>query len=221
MVFTRTLARYLQELVLFSYVQVAGGNKHRGGFIYKLTDFNKQSNLKSSIEADLQVTLKNVWNAYNSEKNNNTKPDPPAKSEEAETSKKIINHTSASLSILKPENINTPAAQEPAEVDRKHKRIRIEEKEEHTLKLLLELEAQQPEREYLPYDFTAITGRNYTTEARHLKTLWEQGKLNREWKNRQYCYMLANTSSKTVSQNAVSNSQTQQQQDFDSRTTQE
>ena len=217
----RTLARYLQELVLFSYVQVAGGNKHRGGFIYKLTDFNKQSNLKSSIEADLQVTLKNVWNAYNSEKNNNTKPDPPAKSEEAETSKKIINHTSASLSILKPENINTPAAQEPAEVDRKHKRIRIEEKEEHTLKLLLELEAQQPEREYLPYDFTAITGRNYTTEARHLKTLWEQGKLNREWKNRQYCYMLANTSSKTVSQNAVSNSQTQQQQDFDSRTTQE
>lgn len=28
----RTLNRYLQELVLFSYVQIAGGNKHRGGF---------------------------------------------------------------------------------------------------------------------------------------------------------------------------------------------
>ena len=230
----RTLARYLQELVLFSYVQVAGGNKHRGGFIYKLTDFNKQSNLKSSIEADLQATLKNVWNAYNSEKNNNTKPDKLTEEQEQEQAPtpEPMNTEPQKLVVSQAELTNTPA-----ETDRKHKRIRIDEKEEHTLKLLLELEAQQAGRYYLPDDFTAITGRNYTTEARHLKTLWEQGKLNREWKNRQYCYTLASapfdsaqggslgtdatTSSKTVSQNPVSNSQTQQQQDFDSKTTQE
>ncbi len=63
----RTLARYLQELVLFSYIQVAGGNKHRGGFIYKLTNFDKQNNLKSSIEADLQNTIQKIWNEYNKE----------------------------------------------------------------------------------------------------------------------------------------------------------
>jgi DNA-binding HxlR family transcriptional regulator len=63
----RTLARYLQELVLFSYIQVAGGNKHRGGFIYKLTNFDKQNNLKSSIEDDLQSTMQKIWNEYNKE----------------------------------------------------------------------------------------------------------------------------------------------------------
>ncbi len=63
----RTLARYLQELVLFSYVQVAGGNKHRGGFIYKLTNFDKQNNVKGSIEADLQATMQKIWEAYNKE----------------------------------------------------------------------------------------------------------------------------------------------------------
>jgi hypothetical protein len=61
----RTLARYLQELVLFSYIQIAGGNKHRGGFIYKLTNFDKQTDTQSKIEQGLQATLKNVWNEYN------------------------------------------------------------------------------------------------------------------------------------------------------------
>jgi DNA-binding HxlR family transcriptional regulator len=71
----RTLARYLQELVLFSYVQVAGGNKHRAGFIYKLTNFDKQNNLQTNIEADLQTTLKKIWEAYNKEnaENKNSK----------------------------------------------------------------------------------------------------------------------------------------------------
>lgn len=61
----RTLARYLQELVLFSYVQVCGGNKHRGGFIYKLTNYDKAGNVKSSIETELQNTMKKIWEAYN------------------------------------------------------------------------------------------------------------------------------------------------------------
>ena len=70
------------------------------------------------------------------------------------------------------------------------------------------LKAQSPDREYTATDFTALTGRNHITEARYLKRLWQQGKLNREWKNRQYYYTLVTTESKTVSQNEVSNPQT-------------
>jgi hypothetical protein len=96
---------------------------------------------------------------------------------------------------------------EKVEVDKKVKRIRIEEKEEHTLQLILQLEAQQMGRHYLPEDFIKLTGRSYTTEARYLKILWERNLLNRQWNNRQYYYTLATTSSKTVSQNPPSHSQ--------------
>jgi hypothetical protein len=61
----RTLARHLQELVLFSYIQVCGGNKHRGGFIYKLTGFDKANGIQCSIENDLQTTMQKIWEAYN------------------------------------------------------------------------------------------------------------------------------------------------------------
>jgi hypothetical protein len=63
----RTLARHLQELVLFSYIQVCGGNKHRGGFIYKLTGFDKANGIQCSIENDLQTTMQKIWEAYNTE----------------------------------------------------------------------------------------------------------------------------------------------------------
>lgn len=60
----RTLNRYLQELKLFSYIQVTGGNKNRDGFIYKLTNFGNQTDTQSKIEQGLQSTLKNVWDEY-------------------------------------------------------------------------------------------------------------------------------------------------------------
>jgi hypothetical protein len=61
----RTLNRYLQELTLFSYIQIAGGNKHRGGFIYKLTTLGNQTDTQSKIDTSIQTTIKNVWNEYN------------------------------------------------------------------------------------------------------------------------------------------------------------
>ena len=67
----RTLNRYLQELKLYSYVQVVGGNKHREGFIYKLTNFGSQTDVQNRIEQDMQTTLKNVWNEYHKQ---NPKP---------------------------------------------------------------------------------------------------------------------------------------------------
>jgi DNA-binding HxlR family transcriptional regulator len=69
----RTLNRYLQELKLFSYIQVTGGNKHREGFIYKLTSFGNHSDTQSKIEQSLQATLKNVWNEYHKQNPSNTK----------------------------------------------------------------------------------------------------------------------------------------------------
>jgi len=66
----RTLNRYLQELKLFGYIKVTGGNKHREGFIYKLTGFGNQTDIQSRIEQDLQATLKTIWNEHNK----NSKP---------------------------------------------------------------------------------------------------------------------------------------------------
>lgn len=60
----RTLNRYLQELKLFDYVQVIGGNKHREGFIYKLTNLGDQSQIKNKIELDIQATLEKIKLEY-------------------------------------------------------------------------------------------------------------------------------------------------------------
>ena len=61
----RTLARYLQELVLFSYIQIVGGNKHRGGFIYKITSLGNYTEIQSNIEHVLQATLLKIKEVSN------------------------------------------------------------------------------------------------------------------------------------------------------------
>lgn len=210
----RTLARYLQELVLFSYVQVAGGNKHRGGFIYKLTNFDKQNSLQTNIEADLQNTMQKIWEAY---KQQNENPKTETETEQkTETEEEITAEPTAQETEQKTEVEATPTF-----FDKHYKRIRINDKEEHTYKTILELENEQPNREYLTSDITTLTGRSQCMEARYLKILWEQGKLSREWKERQYYYTLANTSSTTVSQSPLTNTQSIDIQDFKSKTTAE
>lgn len=67
----RTLNRYLQELKIYSYVQVVGGNKHREGFRYKLTEFGNQTDVQNRIETDLKKTLEKIKKEY---KNQNSKP---------------------------------------------------------------------------------------------------------------------------------------------------
>jgi hypothetical protein len=178
----RTLNNYLQEIKLFSYIQITGGNKHRGGFIYKLTGFDKTNGIKCSIEADLQNTMQKIWAEYSKEK----------EPKEEQPQQEPI----------------TEQPKQPTFFEPHYKRIRINDKEEHTYKIILQLEAEQTGREYLCSDITAATKRSQGIEARYLKTLWEQGKLKREWKNRQYYYTLATTSSEPVSQTALSNSQT-------------
>lgn len=283
----RTLNNYLQELKLFSYVQIVGGNKHREGFIYKLTDISELTDLQNGIETSLKQTLEKISGKQTPNKTEQPTAEPEPKQEpkeektaqaeptteppkvEQEEQKRVritdnYKHTLKLLleleakepkrtfepndftkltgrsygieasylktlwekKILEREMIDSqyiyrlaesyePNKIDPDKIKKAPERVkkvnRIDEKEKHTLKLILELEQEQPNREYHPNDFTAITGRSKCTEARHLKTLWEQGTLNREWKDRQYFYTLKNqstmTSSRQVSQNQLSNSQ--------------
>jgi hypothetical protein len=56
----RTLNRYLQELCLFHYIQITGGNKYREGYRYKITHLDDDSGLNISIENALKQTLENI-----------------------------------------------------------------------------------------------------------------------------------------------------------------
>jgi hypothetical protein len=56
----RTLNRYLQELTLFNYIQITGGNKYREGYRYKITDFDSENALNNSIETALQATIEKI-----------------------------------------------------------------------------------------------------------------------------------------------------------------
>lgn len=157
----RTLNRYLQELTLFSYLQITGGNKYRGGFNYKLTDLKGLQNAKNDLESCLTNILAKI-NTLSTNEPHQVKP-----------------------IVANPEN-----NQKPIFFEKNYKRIRINEKEQYTYKIILELEAQNPNREYLITDITTITKRSTQTEGRHLKTLWQQGKLQRTFKNKKYYYTL-------------------------------
>jgi hypothetical protein len=60
----RTLNRYLQELTLFNYIQIAGGNKYREGYQYKITNLDEDNGLNISIENALKTTLENIKTEY-------------------------------------------------------------------------------------------------------------------------------------------------------------
>ena len=60
----RTLNRYLQELTLFNYIQVTGGNKYREGYKYKITNLDEDNGLNISIENALKQTLENIKTEY-------------------------------------------------------------------------------------------------------------------------------------------------------------
>lgn len=56
----RTLNHYLKELKLFDYIQVIGGNKYRGGFIYKLTNIDENLDLNNRIDKHLDEILDTI-----------------------------------------------------------------------------------------------------------------------------------------------------------------
>jgi len=60
----RTLNRYLQELCLFHYIQVTGGNRYREGYRYKITGLDETDGLNGSIEKALKQTLEAIREEY-------------------------------------------------------------------------------------------------------------------------------------------------------------
>ncbi len=288
----RTLNNYLNDLKLYNYVQVVGGNKHREGYIYKLTNISELTELQNGIEQSLKKTLQTIQAEHQKQTQKaepkqeaTADPEPTAEAEPEKKQKqteeptkpskrvRITDHYKHTLKllleleakepkrtyepndftkltgrsygieagylktlwekkILDREKIDNqfiyrlaenyePNKTDPDQIKKAPERVkkvtRIDEKEKHTLKLLMELEAEQQGREYQPHHFTAITGRSKCTEARHLKTLYEQGKLSRAYRNRQYFYKLTTTNSKQVSKTPLANSQTLATQAKDSR----
>ena len=201
----RTLNRYLQELVLFHYIQVTGGNKYREGYRYKITNLGEDNGLNNSIDNALKKTLETIKAEYGKQPGNGTAHPAPSPAPEPLPERESPIEP-AREPKRRPANPTAPANPSTPTTPKRQKRQRINAKEEYTLNLLLELEAAQSRREYLPGDLTALTGRSLISEARYLKTLWEQGKLNREARGRQYYYTLATTGSGTVGQPPPSNS---------------
>lgn len=56
----RTLNRYLQELKLYNYIKVVGGNKHRGGYEYALTELSEKQDSAGRIEQELEDNLTTI-----------------------------------------------------------------------------------------------------------------------------------------------------------------
>jgi DNA primase len=65
----RTLNRYLQELTEYGMLEIAGGNKHRSGYAYKIIGGKDFENLQISIEAQIKQVMENVWKAYHGRDN--------------------------------------------------------------------------------------------------------------------------------------------------------
>ena len=198
----RTLNRYLQELTLFHYIQIAGGNKYRGGYQYKITNLETDSGLNASIEKTLRQTLETIKAETEIQSAKLAETPVLSKSETQSAtvgqttltnSQPIENQNEESRTTTEQENTHPPTepAHPPTEqTEQKRKRASTGENEERTFKAFLELETQERGREYLISDITAKTGRSRIAETRHLKTLLRQGRINREWKNQRYYYTL-------------------------------
>lgn len=78
----RTLNRYLQELTEYGLLQIAGGNKHRTGYAYKMISTKDTSassvhsftTLQNSIEQQIKTVIENVWKAYEQKKAEQQQP---------------------------------------------------------------------------------------------------------------------------------------------------
>jgi hypothetical protein len=90
----RTLNRYLQELTLFQYIQIVGGNKYREGYLYKITAIDNNNTLNNSIEKALQKTLETIKEEHSKTVGQTPPPAPqPAENEtkKSRTTKKQKN----------------------------------------------------------------------------------------------------------------------------------
>ncbi len=64
----RTLSRYLQELTEYGLLQIAGGNRHRTGYAYKIIGEKDFEKMQGSIEAQIKQVMQNIENAHEKRK---------------------------------------------------------------------------------------------------------------------------------------------------------
>jgi hypothetical protein len=196
----RTLSRYLQELTIFNYIEITGGNKYRGGYHYKITNFDEDNGLNISIETALKKTIETIKTEYKKilsgvagltfkeeEKEKNEEGEEKNEGKTAES--KTDGQSPLSYSQNAENQTETSKTTQKTETEQETpKRTRQNDKENYTLKILLEQEQGQ---EFTITDVMALTKRSQIMETHYLKTLWEQGKLNREKKGRHFYYTLA------------------------------
>ena len=86
--------QYLQELTLFQYIQVTGGNRFREGYQYKITAIDNNNTLNNSIEKALNNTLETIKAEYSKTESQTPPPSQqPAENEikKSRTTKKLKN----------------------------------------------------------------------------------------------------------------------------------
>jgi hypothetical protein len=87
----RTLNRYLQELNLFNYIQIIGGNKYREGYLYKITNFDEDNELNNSIKTALQQTLETIKTEHSKTVSQNAVSNPQSTEKQRKTSRTQTN----------------------------------------------------------------------------------------------------------------------------------
>jgi hypothetical protein len=85
----RTLNRYLQELTLFQYIQITGGNRFREGYQYKITSMGENNTLNNSIEKALNNTLERIKEEYSKTVGQTPPPSPQPAENETKKSRTI------------------------------------------------------------------------------------------------------------------------------------
>ncbi len=197
----RTLNRYLQELKLYAYVQVAGGNKHREGYRYKLTAFGNQSDVQNRIEKELKTTLEVIQKQYRKEVDSKQETgENEADQEPQEQGKHPQAVQEQETDIIKTDEVKEPKKQTQT--------IGGTEATYQTICAMIKVDLSQS---FTTEDICNWTGKKPRTAMKHLKALAEKGLLNRiqSNKNKAYSYTLTHNTSKTVSQNPITNPQTQ------------
>lgn len=197
----RTLNRYLQELTLFAYVQVAGGNKHRGGFIYKLTGLGNQSDVQNRIAQDIERTIKAVREAHFKQVENEKLKVENENEQPIQLSKEPV--TAEEPQIFKTSESSTEAVQNPS--------TGAPQGADYIYKTI----CTSSHRIFTTQQICALTGKAKQTVNQHLKALFDKGLLTRDMAGGTYHYRL----SQTVSQTPVTNFQNPAIQATDSRTT--
>ena len=102
----RTLNRYLQELKLYSYIKVTGGNKNREGYRYQLTEFGNQTDVQKRIEHSLQGTLDKIKKEYEKQ-NSETAGQTAVSGTQNDTAQDIKSKTTVKIKNIKNKNNET------------------------------------------------------------------------------------------------------------------